>query len=63
MSPKTVEIDPDFFSKRSVEEMNAAQDAKFTDPKNQDLKQTRSQNNIQISISKNQVPKKRSNKI
>jgi predicted NAD-dependent protein-ADP-ribosyltransferase YbiA (DUF1768 family) len=37
--PKTVEIDPDFFSKRSVEEMNAAQDAKFTDPKNQDLKQ------------------------
>jgi predicted NAD-dependent protein-ADP-ribosyltransferase YbiA (DUF1768 family) len=37
--PNTVEIDPDFFSKRSEQEMNAAQDAKFTDQKNKDLKQ------------------------
>ena len=28
--PKQVEIDPDFFMKRSTTEMNAAQDAKFT---------------------------------
>ena len=34
--PKQVEIDPDFFMKRSTTEMNAAQDAKFT--QNPDLK-------------------------
>ena len=36
LRPKSVEIDPDFFSKRSEKEMNDAQDAKFS--QNQDLK-------------------------
>ncbi len=35
--PKTVEIDPDFFLKRSTKEMSDAQQAKFT--QNEDLKQ------------------------
>ena len=30
LRPKQVELDPDFFMKRSVSELNAAQDAKFT---------------------------------
>lgn len=36
LRPKQVEIDPDFFMKRSVTEMNLAQEAKFT--QNPDLK-------------------------
>jgi predicted NAD-dependent protein-ADP-ribosyltransferase YbiA (DUF1768 family) len=38
LRPIEVSVDPDFFNKRYKKEMYAAQYAKFTDPKNEDLK-------------------------